>query len=89
MCFDIQTSLCGRILYSEISITLWKSTFGSINCFCKSDRAPKLKCVWFVVMDNILKGTAGYLGAGIQLFPYDISIITLLGSGISSSIQRF
>ena len=89
MFWYIYISLCGRIWHSEISLTLWKSTFGIIDSCLKSDRVSKFGCVFFVVMNNILKVGLWYLGACAQLCPDVIRILALLSSGSSIIIQMF
>ena len=65
------------------------NNFGSIKCSCNSDRASKIGCVWFVVMNNILKVGALYLVACIQFCPDGIIIMALLISGSSIITQIF
>ena len=59
VCYYIYIYLGDIIWQSDISFTLWKSTFRSIKCCCKSDRASKFGCVWFVVMKNTIKVGTG------------------------------
>ena len=89
VCFDVYIYFGGSKWHSEISFILWKSDFGSIKRCCKSNRASKIWCLWFVVMNNILNSGSVNLGVCIHLFPDGISIIDILSNGISSSTRIF
>ena len=89
MLIYIYISLCGSRWYLNISFTLYKSNLRSIKHCCDLYRSSKLGCVWFLVVNNILKVGTGDIVTCIHLFPDGISIMALLGSGVSSSIRIF